>query len=128
MKKFLILLFAPLLMATQCDEDNNLMYATEFFIQNNSSIDLTYLTQDATELIIESNSSEFIAINTHTSTMVLPSENNAFNDITLYKPDSNGVLVTTYEQNPINDALWELSNPSPLDFEYTIIITDNLID
>lgn len=128
MKKFLILLIAPLLMATQCDDDNDPLVSTEYYIQNDSSIDLTYLTDDATEVLIESNTTQFIAINTDNTSSIAPSENITFNNVTLYKPDTSGNLVIAYQQEPINDSLWELNEISDFDYIYTVIITDDLVD
>ncbi len=128
MKKLLLLLIAPILMATQCEDDNDPLVSTEFYIQNDSSIDLTYLTDSATEFLIESNSSQFIAINTNSSSSVLPSENTAFDNVILYKLDPSGTFITVYEQDPINNENWELTIVSGFDYTYTLIITDDLLD
>jgi len=128
MKKLLILLIAPLLMATQCDEDDDPLNATEYFITNNSSISLTYLTPDANEILIESGSSQFIAIASHDSNNVLPSQSIAFDSVTLFKRNNENMLTTAYEQNPINDQLWELQELSSFSFEYYLEITDDLLE
>ena len=57
-----------------------------------------------------------------------PSENTIFNSLTLFKEDLNGILVTAYEQEPINNQLWEQNGSGDFDFGYTLIITDDLID
>ncbi len=128
MKKLLILLIAPILMATQCEDDNDPLVSTEYYIQNDSSIDLTYLTESATEFVIESNSSQFIAMSTNESFSIAPSENTAFDTVVLYKPDASGNLITAYEQDPINDANWEFATVSGFEYTYTVIITDQLLD
>lgn len=129
MKKLLILVFAPLLMATQCNEDMDPIFATEFYIQNNASVDILYLTQDAQEVLIKPNSRKSIAFDTNTTeSSILPSENSIFNSVTLFKSDGNGTMINAYEQDPINNELWVLHDSGSLDFEYTLYITNYLIE
>jgi hypothetical protein len=127
MNKLLISLFAPLLMATQCDEGVDPLFATELFIQNDSSVDLTYLMQDATEVVIESNLLKPIAYNTNTTeSSVLPSESDTFDSSTLFKEEASGSMVRAYQQDLINNELWELNESGSFDFEYSLIIIDLL--
>ena len=128
MKKFLLLLLAPLLMSTQCEKDNDPVFSTEYFIQNSSGIDLILITEEAGEILIESQSSQFIAVATDLDSFVLPSESVAFDAITLYREDGGGNRVIAYEQRPIADELWVLNNLSTYDTEYILTITDELLD
>ena len=60
--------------------------------------------------------------------MVSPAENSNIISIQLFKLDSDQNQVLAYEQNPILDELWSLNELSSLEYEYSLIITDNLID
>ena len=128
MKKVLLLLLATLFMAAMCDTDDEPVFSTDYFIQNSSSFDLYFITEDAGEILIESQSRQFIASATNLDSFVIPSENIAFNDITLYRKDSSGNLLITYEQEPIVDNLWSLNTLSNYEVEYVLIITDEILN
>lgn len=59
MKKIFLALLLPLLMATQCDEDDDglISYQTDYTIQNNTSVDLIFLTEDNQQIVIDSETS-----------------------------------------------------------------------
>ena len=128
MKKAFLLLLAFLLMSTQCEEDTDPVFRTEYFIQNSSNTDLIWITIEAREILIESQSSQFIAAATDLDSFVLPSESIAFDEITLYREDSGGNLVIAYEQRPIADELWSLNKLSTYDMEYVLTITEEVLD
>ena len=125
MKKLVLLLFVPLLMATQCEDDEALVPSTDFLIRNNSSFDLIYITDDAGQLTIESETSLFIAVWDDPAGAVNPSDTPAFDSIELFSTDDDGNLVSVYDQDPINDELWALNEPAPDSFEYILFITDD---
>ena len=128
MRKLLIILFlAPLLMATQCESDE-IVVSTVYIIQNNSNTNLIFITQEAGETVIASQSSHIFNFGPNASTVVSPAENSNINSIQLFKLDSNQNQVLAYEQNPILDELWSLNELSSLEYEYSLIITDDLID
>lgn len=127
--KYLRLLFlAPLLMAFQCESDDEPVLKSDFFIQNNSSFDLIFVTEETVEILIESQTSQFIASATSVNSFIVPSENFAFNEITLYRVDNDGNLFVVYEQNPIVDELWTENTLSTYDNEYYLIVTDESLN
>lgn len=128
MKKVFLLLLATLFMSTTCDRDDEPVFSSDYFIQNSSSFDLYFITEDAGEILIESQSRQFIASTTNLNSFVIPSLNIAFNDITLYRKDSSGYLLITYEQEPIVDNLWSLNTLSNYEVEYVLIITDEILN
>ncbi len=124
MKKLFLLLLVPLLMATQCEDDEDVI-VTDFFIQNNTGSDLVYISSENNQFTIESQSNQFIATGTISDRTQLPSESPAFDVIRLFRSSpNNNNLILVYEQNPIQDELWSLNEISSLNFEYTIIVTD----
>lgn len=129
MKKLFIVLLIPLLMATQCDDDKILNYQTSYFIENNSSIDLILVTEDNTEIVIESQTNYQIGNDIRDSNIaVMPSENNLFNSLELYKLDPNDNLILAYQQEIINDDLWLFDDSGISLYQYTLVLTDDLID
>ncbi|MFN2396969.1 MAG: hypothetical protein ABR597_14915 [Bacteroidales bacterium] len=127
--KYLRLLFlAPLLMAFQCESDDEPVFMTDYFIQNNSSFDLILFTEEAGEIIIESQTRQRIATATSLNSFIVPSENIAFSNITLNRVDSSGNISVVYEQNPIVDELWTENTLSTYDNEYNLIITDESLN
>lgn len=127
MKKLLIILFfAPLLMATTC-EPEEIVVSTVYLIQNDSNTDLIFITEEAGETVIASQSSHIFNFGPNASTVVSPEENSHINAIQLFRLDANQNQVLAYEQNPILDELWSLNELSNLEFEYSLIITDDLI-
>ena len=127
MKKLFFLLLAPLLMSMQCESDDPI-FGTEYFIENNSSIDLILITEEAGEILIKSQSSQFIAVATDSNAFVVPSDNIAFTEITLYTSEDGGNMVLVYEQNPIMDSLWIFEELSSYTARYRLIITDDSLN
>ena len=129
MKKILLLLLIPLLLATQCDDEiDNSGFETDYLLQNNSSFDLFLLTEEDVFIDIESQSTQSIgnSLNSITSS-IAPSESNVFSNIKLFKME-NSNFILAYEQTPIDDDLWVFNEPSVNRYKFTLIITDELID
>lgn len=128
MKKLLVILFlSPLLVATTC-ESEDIVVSTVYLIQNDSSTDLIFITEEASETVIASQSRHMFNSGPNASVVVSPAENNNINIIQLFKLDANQNQILVYEQNPILDELWSLNELSSEEFEYSLIITDDLID
>lgn len=127
MKKIYLIFLLPFLVATQCEEENT-GFETNYLIQNNSSIDLLLLTEGDRFLEIESQSTVSIgsALNSETSP-IPPSESIVFSNVKLYATDNyNFILV--FIQDPVNDELWIFSEPLMNRYEYTLLITDDMIN
>ena len=118
MKKIFLILFALLLMALQCEE--NPIYENIYKIQNNSSYDLIFITEE--EVIIESYSEYNIVQVSDSYSLIPPSENIVFNEITLYREDSNGNRFVIYEQEPILDEFWTLDTSAVMELNTQTII------
>ena len=100
---------ATLFIAFHCEKDPR--YENVYKIQNNSSYDLTLVT--AEEEVIMERPGEYISEHsifqvTDEYAFIRPSENMVFSNIKIYREDSNGDTFLTYEQDPIEDALWTL--------------------
>ena len=130
MKKIFLILFALLLMALQCEEDP--IYDNIYTIQNNSSYDLIFITEE--EVIIESSTEYNIVQVSDSYSLITPSENIVFNEITLYREDSNENRFVTYEQEPILDEFWTLDTSVGYGIEYpnyniwVLLITDEILN
>ena len=111
---------------TQGERDPS--FRTDYFIQNNSSIDIILTIDRRGQRLIERHSKELVGISTHCGSVVIPSENVAFKNIRINKGDAQNNLIMIYEQEPILDSLWTFSEESIYDFKYTLIITDELLD
>ena len=123
------MLLFPLVVATQCDDDlENSGFETEYVLQNDSSIDLLLLTDGGVLKEIESLSNFSVGSELNQVTnSILPSESYVFNGIKFYKKEASDFILV-YEQAPIVDDLWVYNEPSENRYEYTLIITDALID
>lgn len=120
-KLLLVLLLGPLLMATQCEDDDEVFLINEYYIQNNTSVELVFLSLDENQIPIPVNSREILDGATEN---LLPSNNPDITDIKLYTTNANNSITLVYEQNPINDDLWVFSENSNGDVSYTLTITD----
>ena len=125
MRKLALLFLLPLLLSMQCDSNDGLAYSTEFYVQNNSSVDLIWLNADEEEITIESQSEQFLGVSTDMDSFVLPSKTAAFNAITLYKKEETGVLVILYEQRPIVDNQWTFNTQWEYERDYMLTITND---
>jgi hypothetical protein len=128
-KRLYLILLLPLIVATQCEDDDiNSGFETEYIIQNDSDIALILFTEGGGQLPVASQSNLFVASNLNqTTNSITPSESNIFSNIKLYKMENDNFILV-YEQNPIDDDLWVYSEPSENRFEYRLIITDATID
>lgn len=129
MKRLLLVLLSPILMSTQCEDDfDNSGFETSYLLQNDSSIALFLLDERDSFTTIETQSTLAIGSDLNSETNpIAPSESFIFSNIRLYKME-NEDFILVYEQTPISDSLWELNEPLVNKFEYTLIITDELID
>ena len=130
--KALMILLAPLLMATQCDDDYenlNPIFETLYVLKNSTSADLLYLDKSDAFINVPSESDIVIINDYHNlNSAILPSESFNVNPIKLFIMGENGDFILVYEQNPIDDSLWKFSEPTENNFEYNLIITEDLID
>lgn len=129
MKKIFLLLLLPLIVATTCEEDDlNSGFETEYIIQNDSSIDLILLQEGGFQTTIENGTSFLLASDLNQETnSINPSETLAFNTIKLYKTENDNFILA-YKQEPINDDLWTFDEPVTNRYNYTLIITDDLLN
>jgi hypothetical protein len=128
-KRIYILLLLPLIVATQCEDDDTYSgFETDYMIQNDSSIDLILFTEGGGQLPIP-NATEFRVSSdiSQTATAISPTTSNIFNNIKLYKVENENFILV-YEQDPLDDELWVYNEPLENRFEYRLIITDALLD
>ncbi len=129
-KRLFLVLLLPLIVATQCDDDDLSIsgFETQYIIQNDSSIDLILFTDGGGQLPVASQSDLRVASDlNNTTNPITPAESFIFSNIRLYKMvDANFIL--TYEQDPIDDTLWVFNEPTENRYEYKLVITDDLID
>ncbi|MFK7833530.1 MAG: hypothetical protein AB8B52_09655 [Winogradskyella sp.] len=128
-KKLYLILLLPLIVATTCEDDDiNSGFETEYFIQNDSSIDLVLFTEGGGQLPVPSEGELRVSGDLNQDAEpISPSESFIFSNIKLYKMD-NEDFVLAYEQSPLDDALWIFSETSENRFAYRLIITDALLD
>lgn len=129
MKKVFLLMLFPFLMSFQCEDDfENAGFETSYKIQNNSNVDLFYIDESNQIWQIAKQSSSIIGSTLNNETIaVMPTASLLFEAIKLYASE-NGDYVLRYQQTPVDDELWVLSEPLEYVFEYTLIITDQLLD
>jgi hypothetical protein len=128
MKRIFLILLFPFLVAFQCDDDLSSGFETTYIIQNDSSIDLYFL--DNQDRFIELPGQSELSIGSalkNEASPLLPSESFVFNDIRLYRSE-NGNFILSYQQDPVEDGLWSLTEPSINRFEYTLVITGADLD
>ena len=129
MKKVFLLMLFPFLMSFQCEDDfENAGFETSYKIQNNSNVDLFYIDESNQISQIAKQSSSIIGSTLNNETIaVMPTASLLFETIKLYASE-NGDYVLRYQQTHVDDELWVLSEPLENVFEYTLIITDQLLD
>ncbi|MBO0329934.1 hypothetical protein [[Muricauda] lutisoli] len=129
MKKVFLLLLFPFFMSFQCEDDFvDSGFETSYSIENSTDTDL-FLIDDSNQITeIAKRSSITIGSTLNTETIsVMPSESLLFQSIKIYTSENDDFFLR-YEQNPIDDESWILSEPMENAFEYTLIITDQLLD
>lgn len=124
MKKIYVLFLASLLMSTQCESDDEPVLRTEFYIQNDSSTELIWISETAGEVVIKEGTKQFIGSVVDWVVFVKPSSGIAFDKVILYRKAENGDLIKTYEQQPIVDDVWRFNALSELEGAYALILTD----
>lgn len=129
MRKIFFLLLFPFLMSFQCEDDFvESGFETSYTIENNTEFDL-FLIDDSNQITeIKKQSSVTVGSTLNTETVsVMLSESFLFESIKIYASENDDFLLR-YEQNPIDDESWILSEPLENVFEYTLIITEQLLD
>jgi hypothetical protein len=129
MKKLFLLVLFPFLMSFQCEDDfENSGFETSYKIQNNSNMDLFYIDEYNQISQIAKQSSSIIGFTLNNETIpVMPTASLRFEAIKLYSL-VNEDYILRYQQTPVDDNLWVLTEPFENAFEYTLIITDQLLD
>ncbi|UWX53795.1 hypothetical protein NYZ99_11655 [Maribacter litopenaei] len=108
----------------QCESNDEPAFSSEFYVQNNSSVDLIWLNADAEEITVESQSEQFLGVSTNLDSFIPPSKTTAFDAITLYRKEETGVLTILYEQRPVVDDQWIFTTPWEYERDYLLMITD----
>ncbi|MDB9720944.1 hypothetical protein OAA67_03605, partial [Winogradskyella sp.] len=124
-KRRYLLFLLPLIVATQCEEDElSSGFQTEYIIQNDSNTNLILFREGFEQVVIESTSNYQLGSELNqTTNEIAPSESLVFNSVKLYiEENENFILI--YNQDPIDDSLWEFSEPSENRFTYRLTITD----
>ncbi|MCA0132133.1 hypothetical protein [Winogradskyella alexanderae] len=128
MKKHILLLLLPLFLAMQCEDDITTGFETTYIIDNTTNSDLLLLNDSGSFIDIPSQSLTTIGSTLNSeANAVAPSEAFVFNTIKLYR-NENDNFIYVYEQDPLEDDLWELDEPTVNRFEYKLIITEDLIN
>jgi hypothetical protein len=129
MKKLFLLVLFPFLMSFQCEDDfENSGFETSYKIQNNSNMDLFYIDEYNQISQIAKQSSSIIGFTLNNETIpVMPTASLRFEAIKLYSLENEDYILR-YQQTPVDDNLWVLTEPFENVFEYTLIITDQLLD
>ncbi len=128
MKKKFLLLLVPFLLAFQCDEEELSGFETNYLLQNDTSSDLFYLSENDNFIAVESQSRfSFGSSLNPVSSPITPADSELFSAIKLYVLTGTD-YVLVYSQNPVDDAVWRLTEPETNRFEYRLTITDSDID
>ena len=128
MKKLCFLIFIPLLFAIQCEDDVLPLFQTLYTVQNNSSLDLYYINPD-TEFLLIPNQSKFIVASdlNQANTAITPEDSDQLETLKLYEL-IEGNYVLYYEQDPIDNALWDVGEPTVDNFKFTLTLEEIVID
>ena len=130
MKKLCFLIFIPLLFAIQCEDDvlSDPLFQTLYTVQNNSSLDLYYINPD-TEFLLIPNQSKFIVASdlNQANTAITPEDSDQLETLKLYEL-IEGNYVLYYEQDPIDNALWDVGEPTVDNFKFTLTLEEIVID
>ena len=128
-KNIYLLFLMPLLLAMQCGEDDEYSgFETSYYIENNASIKLLYITDFDQIIKIEPQTLQLIRSSLNSETKPIPpTQSLLLSDIKLYK-DERGSFILVYEQDPLNDDDWQFSEPTENRFDYKLVITDELLN
>ncbi|NDV43990.1 hypothetical protein [Flagellimonas sediminis] len=125
MKKKLLLLLVPFLLAFQCDEEEISGFETNYLLQNATTTDLFYLSENDNFIAVENQSRFSIGSSLNpVSSPITPADSELFSAIKLYVLTGTD-YVLVYSQDPIDDAAWVLTEPETNRFEYRLTITDS---
>ncbi|MEO2051073.1 MAG: hypothetical protein ABGX00_04875 [Allomuricauda sp.] len=128
MKKKFLLLLVPFLLAFQCDEEELSGFETNYLLQNETSNDLFYLSENDNFIAVESQSRfSFGSSLNPVASPITPTDSELFSAIKLYVLTGTD-YVLVYSQDPVDDAVWGLTEPETNRFEYRLTITDSDID
>lgn len=128
MKKLFLLLLLPLVLATQCEDDITSGFETTYLIENRSSTDLLYLTPQNSFVEVPVGEEISIGSDLNSETNPIPpSDSFIFSEIKLYSND-NESFILAYSQDPIDNGAWEFTEPRINNFEYKLIITDDVLN
>jgi hypothetical protein len=128
-KNIYLLFLLPLLLAMQCGEDDEYSgFETSYYIENNASITLLYITDFDQIIKIEPQTIQLIGSSLNSETNPIPpTQSLLLSDIKLYK-DERGSFILVYEQDPLNDSDWQFSEPIENRFDYKLVIKDELLN
>ena len=127
-KKVFLLLLLPLLFSFQCEEDDLSGFETSYFFDNQTTIPLFFFDFENRLIEIAPQTSVLFRSDLNSETLpIRPSENIEFSTIAFFK-NVNSDFILTYEQTTIDDDLWQFNEPSENRFEYTLVVTEELID
>jgi len=107
---------------------NTPIFKTDYLVQNDSSIEIILTIDNGVQRHIKRKSNWLVGNTNHCESVLIPSENTAFESIQIHKGDAENNLILIYEQEPILDSMWSLNKKSKHDFKYTLVITDELLD
>lgn len=128
MKKKFLLLLVPFLLAFQCDEEELTGFETNYLLQNDTSSDLFYLSENDNFIAVESQSRFSFGSSLNPATSAIsPTESGLFSSIKLYALSGTD-YVLVFSQDPVDDAAWVLSEPETNRYEYRLTITDSDIE
>ncbi|WGK64257.1 hypothetical protein [Croceiramulus getboli] len=127
MKKIWFILIAPFLLATQCESDEDPVFRTEYYVQNDSTIDLLWITDEDREFLIEAGARQFLSVASDSEAFISPSQSRGLTSLVLYSSTGSDNEVV-YSQEDIQDELWTFSSSTTCDAEYVLFITNELLD
>ena len=125
MKAYLLLFLAPYFLATVCSEDDPPLVNTEMIIQNESSVNLIFVTVESNEIDVAIGAQQYIIGGQDASEAVVPSSLETFESIVLFIRDSTGSLVEVYRQAPIDDSQWTFNDLGEFEKQYILVLRDD---
>ena len=127
-KVILLLLSTPFLLATQCEDEENIGFETNYIIENQTGIDLYLLRPENRFLKIPGQSSEFIGSDLNSDTEPIPpEETTVIEGIQLFER-VNEDFILRYDQNPLDNEQWIFEETEINRFEYRLLINSALLD
>lgn len=127
MKKSYLLFIIPFLFAFQCEEEElTAGFESSYIIENNTSTTLYLLDVENRfrEILPQSERAVNSVLNAETEP-IPPAER--LNSIRLYIMDGND-FIQVYTQDPVDDLLWDFSEPVQNRFEYRLDIQESTLN